>query len=450
MGSPAPIDCPAGTFSLASMAVSERDCIDCDAGFQCVKGIRIPCTAGTYASAPQSAACRTCEPGTFQSEQGETACRTCANRTYASRHGAVECNNCLFRLSSLQGSASCDVCDEGFFRRDAQGAVTPSTCEPCFDKGAECPWNTTLETIVVLPGFWRLSNRSMEMTKCDGSAVEQRCLGGKDAGVDGEGYCGNLYTSPECQLCRDKGFYRRRNECVQCPKMGGRLAALTGIAVCMAVAAAALHLALFHRLGIRVTALQPIRRMIARLQSRAMGIGSLCKLKILFSFYSIAKVLDTVYEAMMPHWYTDTIDASFGWAEPGDWLSSLLLPSECMTFDSTRSSFRSRLLLKALIPPVIVLFTTLGSIVAKCVKLGWGRQGLLAGVFGVIPFALVISFVCVPSVSMSIFQSFLCVEYQLDGSNAENITTYSYLAALVQATSHQNLCQCFVGWCPFW
>ena len=19
-----------------------------------------------------------------------------------------------------------------------------------------------------------------------------------------------------------------------------------------------------------------------------------------------------------------------------------------------------------------------------------------------------------------------------------------------QATSHQNLCQCFVGWCPFW
>ena len=124
-------------------------------------------------------------------------CSLCPVRTYVSITGAAECHNCLTRLSSFSGSATCNICDEGFFRRDALTEATTESCKLCFEKGARCPTNTTLETVVVLPGFWRLSNRSKQMIKCKGSAAVKRCIGGMDAGFSGEGYCSERYTGPE-------------------------------------------------------------------------------------------------------------------------------------------------------------------------------------------------------------------------------------------------------------
>ena len=43
------------------------------------------------------------------------------------------------------------------------------------------------------------------------------------------------------------------------------------------------------------------------------------------------------------------------------------------------------------------------------------------------PFTLIISFAACPSVSSSIFQSWLCVEYQYDGSDRNDALYYSYL-----------------------
>ena len=43
------------------------------------------------------------------------------------------------------------------------------------------------------------------------------------------------------------------------------------------------------------------------------------------------------------------------------------------------------------------------------------------------PLALVISFAACPSVSSSIFQSWLCQEYQFDGRDEDDVTFYSYL-----------------------
>ena len=55
------------------------------------------------------------------------------------------------------------------------------------------------------------------MTKCEGANAADRCRGGVDAGVDGEGYCGDLYTGPECLLCRAEGHYLKDGECRECP-----------------------------------------------------------------------------------------------------------------------------------------------------------------------------------------------------------------------------------------
>jgi hypothetical protein len=120
--------------------------------------------------------------------------------SYSSIHGAAECNNCLARTSSNAGSTSCDICDEGFVRLDVQTDATPHSCKDQICREPDkvsCPRDTLLETIVIRPGYWRLSNRSTVISKCESGNVTERCSGGRDAGTDGEGYCGNLYTGPE-------------------------------------------------------------------------------------------------------------------------------------------------------------------------------------------------------------------------------------------------------------
>lgn len=44
------------------------------------------------------------------------------------------------------------------------------------------------------------------------------------------------------------------------------------------------------------------------------------------------------------------------------------------------------------------------------------------------------------------------VDNKLTGREfGEELTVAAQVQRLIeQATSHQNLCQCFVGWCPFW
>ena len=44
------------------------------------------------------------------------------------------------------------------------------------------------------------------------------------------------------------------------------------------------------------------------------------------------------------------------------------------------------------------------------------------------------------------------VDNKLTGREfGEQLTVAEQVQRLIEAaTSHQNLCQCFVGWCPFW
>ena len=430
-GSSIAAGCPAGRYSNLTGLGAAAQCMICPAGSVCaVVGSVVPvnCAPGSFTSEMGRSSCTGCEPGRNQPARGQTGCGICPSRTFSSFIGAVECNNCLSHLSSYPGSIECGICDEGFFRRDSRTKATPEACEPCFEKGARCLVDATLETMVVLPGFWRLSNRSRVITKCKGGAVEQRCIGGTDAGASGEGYCGKHYTGPECLLCRGgRGLYRKKGECIDCPEVGGKIAVLAGLAVAIAALVVAFYLALFHRLGGRVAALKPTRRMVAWVHSYVIILGLPAKLKILFSFYGIITVLDTTYDARMPQSYTNAIDAVLFWAETDQWFSSLVLPSECTPFASSGSSFRSWLLVKALTPLFVVLIVMLGSIAVKCARLGCSRQSLVAGVFSTMPLTLVISFLFVPGVSMSIFQSFLCVEYQFDASDAETVSMHSYL-----------------------
>ena len=185
-----------------------------------------------------------CPAGSAALERS-VSCSTCHQGTYTASRGMAQCIPCPYRLSSPNGSTSCSVCADGFFlvtESNASGDLLsrPDAACPSCPENAACAWNTTLETLRVLPGHWRLSSRSRVMTKCEGANAADRCRGGVDAGVDGEGYCGDLYAGPECKLCRMEGFHLENGECRECPEAGPKIAILCGVLVAFAAVAISL------------------------------------------------------------------------------------------------------------------------------------------------------------------------------------------------------------------
>ena len=124
--------------------------------------------------------------------------------------------------------------------------------------------------------------------------------------------------------------------------------------------------------------------------------------------------LQDTYDARMPSSYTDWVRDAFRWARV-DW-SSLVLPSGCTPFTTVGSSFRAWLLVKGLTPLLVICMAMVGATGIKCFQLGWTAKTARSGMLQAVPLVLFLSFCLVPSVSATIFESWLCVEYQDDGS----------------------------------
>ena len=301
-GASAALPCPSGRFGNTSDLSSFEQCWNCTSGSSCTTGsaLPLPCAAGSVQSEIGRSFCTDCNPGYFQSSKGRVSCDVCPNRTYSSISGAAECNNCLARTSSFPASAECDVCDIHFYRLDAQTEASQSTCVACPEKGMSCPMDTTLETIVVLPGHWRLSGWSREITRCEGNTAAERCIGSPNTSLaaaprgrlhtpsaDGDHYCNGQYSGPECKLCRGgQGLYMHEDsgQCKPCPNVGDRLVLLIGIAALIAAGAGACLVAYFHPASQRFAAVQSARRTKAWLISYAEPIGFQAKLKVHLSW----------------------------------------------------------------------------------------------------------------------------------------------------------------------
>ena len=112
---------------------------------------------------------------------------------------AAFCSPCVPPTSSSEGSQACSWCERGFFStRTANDSAI--SCVPCPENG-KCAPNTTLPTLRVLHGFWRLSEESQEVYKCAqaGPNKSTPCRGGRVAGFDGEGYCTEGHRGPRCE-----------------------------------------------------------------------------------------------------------------------------------------------------------------------------------------------------------------------------------------------------------
>ena len=109
------------------------------------------------------------------------------------------CEECAYPQSSTLGSHACTSCVSQHYRMPEQSNTSGLVCEDCMD-GAVCPANSTLRTVNVTTGHWRLSARSQDVDECDQAGDWTPCIGGNSAGLLGDGYCALGHDGPLCRL----------------------------------------------------------------------------------------------------------------------------------------------------------------------------------------------------------------------------------------------------------
>jgi hypothetical protein len=209
--------------------------------------------------------------------------------------------------------------------------------------------------------------------------------------------------SHRCKKCTG-GLYYENGHCHSCPEIGLRVAIwVPGVAVlCTLVWLLYLLWRMPHRAPQR---LLPVSHALRSLARGLKPLNLRPKFKVAMAFYQVVSVLDSTYSVRMPPSYTRWMNVfdviGFKWED-------LLIPDGCLT-----SGFVGKLLTTALGPLAAIAMAFLLSVAAASKRAGKESVGraLMRGLLNATPFALLVTFCFVPSVSASIFASWSCEPY---------------------------------------
>ena len=266
-------------------------------------------------------------------------------------------------------------------------ATASASCVSCIP-GGRCPWNSTLSTMLLREGFWRLAPSSRQILSCINLA-NASCMGGRHSG-----WCNDGYKGPQCAVCSESGKHHDDIEgCIDCPNATGP----TLFAVAVLMGATLFAIAVWYLYSHPPDRL---REHSFRLHStvdtlRAFGWGA--KVRIGISWYQCFTVMNTVYGVTLPKMYKDwmgvfdSIDV--------DW-TGVLLPAECI------GTFQQRMLYSALTPLVLI-----------CLLFGWKvvrskGSSLSAAALSSLGPSLLVVFLFASSVNRKIFQTWDCEPYE--------------------------------------
>jgi len=489
-------------FACRVGSVAQSPCLPGEFQPQSGSSACIACAVGTYQPLSNGTACAACQPGYYCSRLDAFACpnatfnedflssnisackkcRTFATSPEASASGtACLCNNDELGVvpldeslpvhaspcgcprgkffSNIEGvcsdcpphtsakaspSASCDVCAAGYFLRYPADVASEDSCVSCFT-GMHCGWNSTLRTVTLLQGYWRLTDRSARIEKCEllagvsenGTNGSSVCQGGEPAFS-----CLPGHSGPLCQVCNqsDTYFDAGTGSCIDCPDEVERFSIMFGIIVACLVP---LFVAVFiyysspKRLPRQLVPFRArLRGSVRNVRSAYENTGLQAKLKITISFYQVSTTLTDIYGLRPPPFYTSWVSA-FSFLRDVDW-TSLAMPSDCLI-----TTFRTSLLLRCLGPILLFLIILCESIRRQCFQViqKWRKgaeeegdeddslcsnlhKAVIKGSRDVLPLILVISFIFVPSVSTKIFSANSCVGYGYDDTTSPGEDRY--------------------------
>jgi len=121
-----------------------------------------------------------------------------------------KCERCTSPFNSVGGAAKCTICEAGYFM-DSKGQ-----CKEC-PEGASCDGSSSTATLVLDPGYWRISEKSTDLFECPWS---DGCAGGA-TGPNLTSYCRNGYEGVLCASCGSDYFYSKdANRCAHCGEPG--------------------------------------------------------------------------------------------------------------------------------------------------------------------------------------------------------------------------------------
>jgi len=328
----------------------------------------------------------------------------------------AECARCPQARTSLPGAQSsedCSLCADGFYR--PSDPPLSSDCVSCL-AGAKCTSNATLQSLLVLDGFWRLSEFSTELLPCP-TGLGAICVGGSRTGV-----CAQAFTGPLCKACSRSDQHFEDGECLDCPDVTGRLILAGGVAAALLMLfILAQHWNVQCSDGGHRKALLSLKMSHVLLGAVPSGI----QLRILLSFYQCVTAVGDVYLIDFDPPYADFLHA-FDWVRV-DWLS-ILMPTPCF------GSLEQRTLLVALAPIAGIASCALFQLfLSKASGLP-----LLRGVLASTSLCLFVVFLLSPQISQAIFEAFQCVPFEW----SPTVTHYflrSSLSVQCYTTDHDRI-----------
>jgi len=352
----------------------------------------VPCGAGHYKSERGNDPCNECQAGSVQPDTGSAKCVACLRGEYQRFNGMAQCGLCDPQTTSSPPFTSCSECDRGTCRYSSEEAST-YTCKPCHPL-ATCPLNsTTVPTIVLNDGAWRLTNRSTALQRCRASGGYSPCIGGDESGVGGEGYCRSGYTGFRCEVCTDgdQFFDAERARCKDCRPPG----AYAAIYICLLV----LPLLVLWLLSFveRRGNPQGMARTIKKLRVSAKNAALLVKLRIIVGFAQIGAAAST-FSIEVPSLLRPLIRA-LEWLELDIW-GELFIPHACL------GGYKVYMLITATAPLGLMLAVF---IVRLSRRLRRARErALLLALSDTLPWVLGIVLLLSPTVASAAFGAFHC------------------------------------------
>jgi len=323
----------------------------------------------------------------------------------------------------MQASARCNICVNGTFTRPGFEHSDQLQCDNCLDD-ATCGLNTSVATVDIASGFWRLGPRSRELTRCWEEKGRTACRGGNFANASGEGYCFPGFTGPLCQLCEgsESEFYFNKEEirCEKCPEI-----------ISMVLTVFAIGLGSLFVVRIAFTQLKIVRTIVLGIWDRMRKLAVLPKGKLMIAFFQCVAVLPNVYNLKPPPTY-------FQWL---GWLTlfeadvfGFAFPGSCMP-----GGFAAKLTLRGVAP--LCLLTLLffifwfSNVVSALIKYCRGvvdepakggkkqrKHGIFVrSILDAMPLALFLGhFLCAPT-SAAVFSSWSCQEFAVDSTSAPSV-----------------------------
>ena len=184
------IDCPAGKLRQFVAGTSINDCVDCTTG---------------YFSNSGSFECKECLAGKYNNINGNNICLDCIAGMYNNNTKSVICNECPDNSESNIKFSICE-CIKGTYMTSRE----PLVCNTC-PLNFECFKGSTIETIIVVPTFWRANSTTLHTERCKKA---YNCPGGI-LNTSSNDLCNIGHTGPICDVCLD-GWAKNEGKCFKC------------------------------------------------------------------------------------------------------------------------------------------------------------------------------------------------------------------------------------------